>query len=191
MVNSVPESWDYVLIEGAPIAWFLLAKQSLKSLSRRFHWGYLLIGLMIVSFILRLFIQQTWLDILFIMLLLAFFQTAFWAVSRQVLLTGKSDFNTIIGTLAMYLLLGLTWSIIYLVLLFFIPDAINGIPEQGWVDNMSHTIYFSFVTMTTLGYGDLIPVSTVARVFAYLEAISGIFFIAIVVASLINSKDRR
>jgi voltage-gated potassium channel len=189
LVQSVPDTWDYALVQGAPIAWFLLAMQSLKTLSRQFRWGYFLIGLMIISFILRHFIQHILIDVVFIALLLVFYQSAFWAVSRQVLFKGKSDLNTIIGSLAMYLLLGLTWSIVYLVLLFFIPDAISGIPQQEWGENMTHTNYFSFVTLTTLGYGDLIPVSTLARVFAYLEAVTGLFFIAIVVASLINSID--
>jgi hypothetical protein len=51
----------------------------------------------------------------------------------------------------------------------------------------SDWLYFSFVTMTTLGYGDLLPLSGAARLLAYLQAVFGQFYIAILVAGLVSA----
>ena len=55
----------------------------------------------------------------------------------------------------------------------------------------SEWLYFSFVTMTSLGYGDISPVSAIARALAYLEAVSGQFYIAILVAGLVGAHMSR
>ena len=49
-------------------------------------------------------------------------------------------------------------------------------------------IYFSFVTLTTLGFGDLLPVSPLARFLVYMEAVPGVFYMAIVVSSLVGAR---
>lgn len=56
-----------------------------------------------------------------------------------------------------------------------------------WVDNFSTVTYFSFVSLTTLGYGDISPAEPFSRVVVYLEAVIGVFYMAIVVASLIGA----
>ncbi|MBT8054181.1 MAG: potassium channel family protein [Gammaproteobacteria bacterium] len=52
---------------------------------------------------------------------------------------------------------------------------------------MPNTTYFSFVTLTTLGYGDISPATPLAEVLVILEAVTGIFYLAIIVASLMGS----
>jgi voltage-gated potassium channel len=59
--------------------------------------------------------------------------------------------------------------------------------EQDWADNFPISTYFSYVTLTTLGYGDISPAAPVSRVLVYLEAISGTFYMAVVVASLVSA----
>ena len=49
--------------------------------------------------------------------------------------------------------------------------------------------YLSYITLTTLGYGDITPVSSVARTLVMLEAIGGVLFIAVMVASLVGTRD--
>jgi len=57
----------------------------------------------------------------------------------------------------------------------------------------SEWIYFSFVTMTTLGYGDVLPLSATARALPYLQAVFGQFYIAVLVAGLVSAhiSDRQ
>ena len=66
------------------------------------------------------------------------------------------------------------------------PDSFSGF--SPWSDRAwdSEWLYFSFVTMTTLGYGDILPVSATARSLAYLQAIFGQFYIAVLVAGLVS-----
>ena len=106
------------------------------------------------------------------------------------LLTGSVDINKIVGSVALYLLLGLIWAIFYTVLLEFSPEAIQGMEAGPWPDNLSIMTYFSFVTLATLGYGDISPVTPVAQTLVILEAVTGMFYMAVVVASLIGGLKR-
>jgi len=60
-----------------------------------------------------------------------------------------------------------------------------------WVGTLNTMTYFSFVTLTTLGYGDISPARPVAEVLVVLEAVTGMFYLAIVVASLISSTRKK
>ncbi|NVO99518.1 two pore domain potassium channel family protein, partial [Photobacterium damselae subsp. damselae] len=90
---------------------------------------------------------------------------------------------------ALFLLLGLMWAILYLILLEFDPNSFTGMESMPWGDNFSNAAYFSFVTLTTLGYGDISPITPIAQVIVYLEAIVGVFYMAIVVSSLVSSNQ--
>lgn len=129
-----------------------------------------------------------WAPVLSLLALLVFYLGIAYSLGRRVLLAGNADSNTIIGSLAVYLLLGLIWATLYLICLEFFSDAFNGIERTSWSDNFSNAAYFSFVTMTSLGYGDVSPALPVTRALAYLQAIAGAFFMAIVVASLIGVR---
>ena len=95
--------------------------------------------------------------------------------------------DTLAGAVCVYLLIGLIFSIIYTILLEFSPTAIKGLEAANWYDNMPSTTYFSFVTLTTLGYGDMSPATHIAEVIVIMEAVTGMFYIAIIVASLIGA----
>jgi voltage-gated potassium channel len=95
--------------------------------------------------------------------------------------------NRVIGAVCIYLMLGVIWAVSYTTVAMFDPQAFVGIPApdgHGWD---SGWLYFSFTTMTTLGYGDVVPVSAVARTLAYLQAIFGQFYIVILVAGLVSA----
>ena len=57
----------------------------------------------------------------------------------------------------------------------------------------SSWLYFSFVTLTTLGYGDITPVSATARSLSFMQAVAGQFYVAVLVAGLVSAyiSDRR
>jgi voltage-gated potassium channel Kch len=92
----------------------------------------------------------------------------------------------------LYLILGFIWAIFYTFLVQLSPEAIRGVEPQNWIHSMSTMTYFSFVTLTTLGYGDISPVTPIAKVLVMLEAVVGMFYIAIIVASLIGAaRDKK
>jgi voltage-gated potassium channel len=123
------------------------------------------------------------------LVLLAFFVLCAFAAARQVLFSGTISTNHIVGSIAIYLLLGLIWSVMYMITLEFYPNAINNLVYEGWGESYDRVVYFSYVTLATLGYGDMYPTEPITRVLAFLEAITGTFYMAVVVASLIGASS--
>ena len=107
---------------------------------------------------------------------------------KQVLFSGNVDGNKIIGAICIYIMMALVWTFGYLLIEELYPGSFTGLQHTDWHDNMQDVVYFSFVTLTTLGYGDISPALPLARFFAYMEAVSGQFYIAILVASLIGIR---
>jgi hypothetical protein len=87
------------------------------------------------------------------------------------------------GAIAVYVLLGLTWAQAYELVALLDPGAfagaVGGQTSPSWV-------YYSFVTLTTMGYGDITPLNPVARSLAILEALTGQLYLAILVARLVS-----
>jgi voltage-gated potassium channel Kch len=125
---------------------------------------------------------------LHLFVLILFYVWATWLAAKQVLFSGPIDGNKIVGAICIYLLVGLIWALLYLFIAQTIPDAFNGLEQLVWYDNFADVAYFSFVTLTTLGYGDISPVIPIARFLVYMEAIVGVFYMAILVASLIGIR---
>jgi hypothetical protein len=89
------------------------------------------------------------------------------------------------------MLLGLTWAIIYLILLSIDPEAFSGIDTGSWQELFASVSYYSFVTLTTLGYGDILPKNHLAEFFVYMETIIGVFYMAIIVSSLVSLRLKK
>ena len=91
--------------------------------------------------------------------------------------------DMIMGAICVYFLMGLVWTFIYYALEFFQPGSFQ--MPHGMVDKATFT-YYSYVTLTTLGYGDITPISTPARSFALLEAVMGQLYLAVLIARLVG-----
>jgi len=128
-------------------------------------------------------------DRFYLLLLLSFFISTAFKTAKQVLFTGKIDGNKILGAICLYLLLGLIWAVLYTLLQLELPGSFQTMQQnEQWFMLFPDFVYFSFVTMTTLGFGDISPSLPVARFLVYLEAIIGQFYLAILVASLVGSR---
>ena len=110
--------------------------------------------------------------------------------------SGKVTVDTIMGAIAVYLLFGLSWSILYSLLDQLLPNAFNlpAITVINSVDRQQMLTYFSFVTLTTVGYGDITPTHEITRMFAITEALCGQLYPATLLARLVslevmNRKD--
>ena len=119
-----------------------------------------------------------------------FYLWAIWLAGKQVLFAGVIDANSIVGAICIYLLTGLLWALMYLLIAQAIPGAFNGIEQLVWQKNFADIAYYSYITLTTLGYGNITPVAPLARFLVYMEAVVGVFYMAILVASLIGIKIR-
>ena len=101
----------------------------------------------------------------------------------HVLEEGRVTAQKIYGALSVYLLIGIIWA-----LLFFVIDfCIEGSFRVDQTDNLTtaQMVYYSFITLTTLGYGDIVPTSALARSLASLEALVGQLYLAVLVARLV------
>jgi hypothetical protein len=102
----------------------------------------------------------------------------------RTLLDGPVTRHRIQGAIAAYLLLGVAWAHAYLLVAQSRPGAFSGAVT---VDQGARAfVYFSFVTLTTVGYGDILPVHPAARSLAMLEAVTGPLYLAILVARLVS-----
>ncbi len=119
--------------------------------------------------------------------LFGFLLIAISCTLKQVVVGTEISANRLVGAVCIYLLLGVIWAVAYTILNMISPGSLQGfspLADRAWD---SEWLYFSFVTMTTLGYGDISPVSATARALAYMQAIFGQFYIAILVAGLVSA----
>ena len=166
----------------------LLSIKSLKS-EKTWKWAFILLAAIYIFFIiLSTFFNHQVPVYIVLIILFVFFISALYVAGKQVLLHGDIDGNKIIGSLSLYLLLGLIWAVIYLFILTLDPTAFSGVEVSTWQQGFARIAYYSFVTLTTLGYGDILPTNHIAEFFVYMEAIVGVFYMAIIVSSLISLR---
>ncbi|MGF1759580.1 ion channel [Photobacterium sagamiensis] len=189
LAQALPEGLLDYLLQFFIIVVFLVCLVSLKIDQNWYRFLLVISACMVATILTHNFLNLTATNTIMMTLVLIFFSGTFQSTARQVLFTGTIDGNKIIGSVALFLLLGLIWAMAYLLIIEFSPHAIKGIEPAPWGDNLSTAAYFSFVTLTTLGYGDISPVSALAQVIVYLEAITGVFYMAIVVSSLVNARQ--
>ncbi len=91
---------------------------------------------------------------------------------HQVFMEEAVTADTLIGRICIYLLSPYLWTILYEIILAVNPDSFSS-PLNSF--HIFDLLYFSFTTLTTVGYGEITPVSQAARVFANLEAVFGVF----------------
>jgi len=110
-------------------------------------------------------------------------------ILAQVFREGPTTSHRITGAIAVYLLLGVIWSQAYYLIALTAPDAfsIQGSFAPGDTEAIQlHLFYFSFITLTTLGYGDIVAVYPMARSLVILEAVTGQLYPAILLARLVS-----
>ena len=103
--------------------------------------------------------------------------------------------NTIYAAIVVYLLIAIMWAFIYTVLESIHPGSF-AISEGHIEAGRPLFIYYSFITITTLGYGDITPITVTANSFSYLEAVTGQIYLVVLVARLVGmhiaqSMDRK
>ena len=176
------------IMQGATVAALLFGTGSQKKNRSHFVTSLVFVAVMLLMIVAGSMIDRAGFSYLHLLIMLCFFIWVTWLAVRQVLFTGSITSNDIVGAICIYMLMGLIWAIIYLMLAQTTPGAFNGLPQAPWLENFSAAVYFSFVTITTLGYGDISPALPVARFFVVMEAIIGVFYMAILVASLIGVR---
>jgi hypothetical protein len=105
-------------------------------------------------------------------------------VLGQTFRAGPVTLHRVLGGISAYLLLGVVWAESYTLLEAVQPGSFSGAVDAGRASR--GWLYFSFVTLTTVGYGDILPVRPAARSLAMLEAVTGPLYMAVLLARLVS-----
>jgi hypothetical protein len=108
-----------------------------------------------------------------------------WVVSTVVFGRGHTTYHRILGAIAIYLGIGMIFVSLDILLVQFVPDAFTHLPANHFELREALT-YFSFSTLTTSSFGDILPAHPIARSLANLEAICGQLFPAILLARVVG-----
>lgn len=169
---------------------FVLLAAVYGTIERKNYWVPLILAAPAISMTwVSRFFKSDLLEIIAELLLIVFFFYVIAVVLRFVYRSKMVTSNVLFAGLSFYMLLGLAWVSIYLLVEEFYPGSFVGGSIEGAPRNLmvSELLYFSFVTLTTLGYGDITPVSPVARSVAVLEAVAGVLSLAIIISRLVSA----
>ncbi|MDJ0730337.1 MAG: potassium channel family protein [Crocosphaera sp.] len=109
------------------------------------------------------------------------------AIGSRISQEEKVNLNVVRGGVCIYLLLGILWFFFYKIIIFFDANAFS-FPENMTKDSL---FYFSFTTLTTLGYGDILPKNAFAMTFTNAEALVGQIYPAVVIAKLVSLYEHK
>jgi hypothetical protein len=138
-----------------------------------------------VSFVSPDSAARIWSDLLSIVLLLTLATLVLVQVFREGPITG----HRVQGAIVVYLLLGLAWSAAYEVVYYVLPRSFQIAQGGSALERPTYgLVYYSFITLTTVGYGDITPVHPVARSLAVAEALTGQLYLAILIARLVSMQ---
>ncbi len=123
----------------------------------------------------------------------AFFLYIVGVLLHGVLKSKEVDADTLYGAVTAYLLIGVTWAFFYAMVYIIVPNAFTFgllttyVEADTMFGDLRFFIYYSLVTLSTLGYGDITPLAPMARTLASLEAVLGQLYIAVAVAALVGT----
>ena len=151
--------------------------------------GYFFLALILAgpAFVLRWindFWEGPWLVFVADVLTILFLLVVAMLILSHVLKAERVSREKIFGALSVYLLLGVIWAFLFLFVDFLVPGSFRYGQDEALTG--VEMVYYSFVTLTTLGYGDIVPISPSARALATLEAVTGQLFLTVLVARLVG-----
>jgi hypothetical protein len=111
-------------------------------------------------------------------------------VARAVFRTGRVTYHRIVGAVLLYLLVAVGFATLFMFVGLSIPDAFKGISFEDDAALASKLFYLSFTTLTSTGYGDIVPVHPLARSLCNIEAVIGQLYPATLLARLVTLQLR-
>ncbi len=181
-----PHMSTRVVVDISLFSVFIFGVWSLVQSKAAFIAGWILAGLTVSLTIGAQVTDVLLLQYLALTAVLIFFLLTCLITVYDVLFGGVIDINRLVGAACIYLLSGALWGIVYLLLSVVSPASFVGITGETWSEQLNEFIYHSFVTLTTLGYGDITPTAPVARTLSYLEAVLGQMYLTVLVAALVG-----
>ena len=150
----------------------------------------------------NLYLDNFWTEFLALTTSLTFVTFTTVCLFRNVFLVKNVEVNLIFGAICIYVLLAIFWGLFYGLIDLLAPGSFQNIVSNADTSNLTKEVmalrfhaflYYSFVTQTTLGYGDITPMTPLAKNYAAIQATMGVFYLAILVGGLISmliNRDR-
>ena len=174
----------FLTVSGAIWLWLIETK-------RRLFWIMIIISSLILGFVYftHLFVDSSMLAAQYLSLTLLF--SIYASIMFYMIMTTEvNSYSDISNAISVYLLIGIAFGFLYSFIEIILPGSIvYNIDKVG--DISGDMIYFSFVTLTTLGFGDILPVHKVAKVIVMIEAVLGVLYIAILIGHLVGLKPKK
>ena len=167
----------------------MLAVGILLGRDSRFHTIFLLvtgISYLVASLIYASNPNAIWAVIITYVTLIPYLGLLIWILGRFLIIAQTITRDVLYAAVALYLLLGAIFVPVYGLLDFLIPNSFRDGTFPDARVQWQQFIYFSYTTLTSSGYGDILPVSWWARSLANLEMITGVLFITIVMSRLVS-----
>jgi len=176
-------NWSRLVLAGVTFIPIVLSIFRLSQI-KGWLWPSVLLALGNVVFVVagNTFVSNTLTGIRWVIL------AAFFAVTAAGLFSHLRNSHTVARAqlytaVNIYLLLGLLWTTLYLAIDAFSPGSIQ---MGNQTDRQTELLYFSLITLSTVGYGDIVPLSGMARIITALEGVTGVLYTAITVALLVG-----
>jgi hypothetical protein len=174
--------------------WFSIAVliSCLRAIARSRHFFIFMILMTVINVFLggsELLLKNEGTEFLMMVLgfRIAYFVLIFMSIMHFVLNSDDVTGDKICGAISAYLLMGVIWSLVYTVFFHMDPNSFS-VPSEWQSTNTINSywsLYFSFTTLTTLGYGDITPTTPLTQSYAVMQAALGQIFLGVIVARLI------
>ena len=181
------------LMSALFIALLLSALPAVGSTRARLLAAGIVASLLIVLVMLQVFTGMQGAGIAFQVIMALFLFYVVFVTFKYLFRKQRVTIDTINAALCVYLLLGIAWSFAYSLVDTLEPGAFKSALFDEGVEFMRlggersfYPLYYSLVTLTTLGYGDIVPVSRAASMLAVLEAMTGQVYLTVLVARLVG-----
>lgn len=172
---------------------------SICVISRNKRWYYLVIVFAVLAIVLRILASIHSVDSKVVelggaMVNVTCFSIIAVAIIKYILNDKIIALNEIYGAICAYLLIGLIWAFLYNALMITNPASFHFPPELDSGRMALHLIYFSFITLTSTGFGDIYPIAPFAEVLSYIEAIIGQIYVVVLIGWMVGTlatKNRK
>jgi voltage-gated potassium channel len=153
--------------------------------SRQRITGYVVVALILITMLKPVGIEATWINVARTLLVTAYFAFVVAYLFRFIRNSSIVDRNVLTTSITVYLLIGYIGGSLAALFNIIYPGAYN-FPDHIDPDKTMNFVYYSFITMTTLGYGDITPRIPQTQTLAYLLAITGQLYVAVIIAFLMG-----
>ena len=176
---------DHIVLELLISIFGILAGFNVLLARKKLFYLIVFLGAIVVLFkIFSIGDIPTWVEYVKDYILISYYVIIIYEIFKELVDHDKVDLNTIGAVLAGFFVIGIIGGIIFSSIEIYTPGSFTGLREEG--KKISDLVYFSFVTLTTIGYGDISPVTQLAQRVTVLFGLVGNFYSTIIIGIIIS-----